>query len=140
CTEPVRFLDRGAARDLAPVPGHLGPRVRLHPVHPGAAELKVVTEPAVGPGAPADTVAGLQHEHAEARTAQLARGNEPGEPRTDDNDVGIRARLAPARAAGLGREFRHGLTSVITGASTHAACHADPRPSPGPRSGDTGFP
>ena len=35
-----------------------------------------MAEPAVGPGAPADTVAGLQHEHAEPRTAQLARGNE----------------------------------------------------------------
>src|SRR6185437_14406821 len=59
-TEPVRLLDRGAARDLPPVPGHLGPGVRLHPVHPGAAELQVVAEPAVSPGAPADPVAGLE--------------------------------------------------------------------------------
>jgi hypothetical protein len=116
-TEPVRLLDRGAARDLASVPGHLGPRVRLHPVHPGAAELQIVAEPAVGPGAPADTVAGLQHEHPEPRAAQLARGNQPREPGADDDHVGVRMRLAPARTAGLGRECGHGETSVVAGAS-----------------------
>jgi hypothetical protein len=50
--EPVRYLGHGAGRDLASVPGHLGPRVRLHPVHPGGAELQVIAQPAVGPGAP----------------------------------------------------------------------------------------
>ena len=79
--------------------------MRLHPVHPGAAELQVVAEPAIGPGAPANTVTGLQHEHVEPRAGQLARGNETREPDADDGDVGAGARLAAARAAGPGREL-----------------------------------
>jgi hypothetical protein len=123
-TEPVRLPGRGTARDLPPVPGHLSPRVGLHPVHPGAAELQVVAEPAVGSGAPADTVAGLQHDHVQPHAAQLARGNEPREPGADDDDADVGAGLAAVRTAGLpSTDMR--LTSVIIVVSTHAAYRAD---------------
>jgi hypothetical protein len=52
-----------------------------------------VAEPAIGPGAPADKVTGLQHEHVEPRAAQLARGNETREPGP------MTATSAPARAS-----------------------------------------
>jgi hypothetical protein len=69
--------------------------VRLHPVHPGAAELQVVAEPAIGPGPPADKVTGLQHEHVEPRAAQLARCNETREP----------GPMTATSAAGPGRDL-----------------------------------
>ena len=71
-TEPAGFFGCRAAHDLAAIARHLGPGVRLHPVHPGAAELEVVTEPVVGPGAPADAISGFEGEHPVPRVSEVS--------------------------------------------------------------------
>ena len=86
-TEPARLFGGGAAHDLAAIAGHLGPGVRLYPVHPGAAKFEVVIEPVVGPRAAANTISSLEGEHAVAGIAEFARRDEPRETCADDDDV-----------------------------------------------------
>ena len=62
-------------------------------------------------GPAADSVPGLEHPHVEPRDVELARRGQPGEARTDDNDVTVMHRLKyPASVrdelpAGLGEDL-----------------------------------
>jgi len=48
----------------------------------------------LGPDAAAETVTGLDHCASQTREAQFARGDQPGDPPTDDDDVSLGHRNA----------------------------------------------
>ena len=54
--------------------------------------------------APADAVAGLEHEHRTAGALDRPRGGQPREPRPDDDHVGPAGTAARGAGGGLGGE------------------------------------
>lgn len=68
---------------------HLGPDVRLGPVNPGTAQFERTAQAFFQPGAAADTLAGFQHDDAEASLPKFTGCNESCEAGPDNDDVGL---------------------------------------------------
>ncbi|MPM45164.1 hypothetical protein SDC9_91850 [bioreactor metagenome] len=84
--DPEGPLRSRAGVDALSVADDLGPHERLHPVHPGGPQFERASEAFLGPGPPADPVAGLVDLHPDAAGLQLPGGDEPGEAGSDDGD------------------------------------------------------
>src|SRR5690625_7407810 len=73
--DPERALVIGAFDELLAIPSDLGPDERLHPVHPGRAELQRQAHAVLGPSPPADPVAGFENLDGHTGGLQRPSGN-----------------------------------------------------------------